>query len=123
MFGSLWLIFSKAPQEASRHVVVTLSSSSKTQEDAPPVQLTRPPRHSYPKEMLTHSFQPFGSQVKTTSRDPSIQDVSMDVDSPQLPPPSTQTPKKKRKGVDDATSEHTKSTKKRKKDKDLTAAA
>ncbi|EEB94822.1 hypothetical protein MPER_06303 [Moniliophthora perniciosa FA553] len=73
-----------APRPIARHLVVSAQAvTPSTPEDGEgiPMQLKNPPRHSYPKELLTHRFVPYGSLL---SEKPDAEDSSsMIVDQPE----------------------------------------
>ncbi|ESK85196.1 proteophosphoglycan ppg4 [Moniliophthora roreri MCA 2997] len=59
-----------APRPIARHLVVSAPAvTPSTPEDGEetPIQLKNPPRHSYPKELLTHRFVPYGSLLSENS--------------------------------------------------------
>ncbi|KAI5898992.1 uncharacterized protein SCHCODRAFT_02603914 [Schizophyllum commune H4-8] len=78
--GDLYL----APKPIARHLVL---SAREVQPTAPQsaIPLQNPPRQSYPEEMLTHKFMPYGSLVATGDDE----DVAMDEPSAEEPAPAS----------------------------------
>ncbi|KAL1685270.1 hypothetical protein GGG16DRAFT_66650 [Schizophyllum commune] len=78
--GDLYL----APKPITRHLVL---SARELQPTAPQsaIPLQNPPRQSYPEEMLTHKFMPYGSLVATGDDE----DVAMDEPSAEEPAPTS----------------------------------
>ncbi|KAG5351048.1 hypothetical protein C0989_008181 [Termitomyces sp. Mn162] len=70
-----------APKPIARHLVVSAQAVAPTPDPAStsPAQIqpyTRPPRENYPKDVLTHSFQPYGS-LSGKSEDKNKMDVDV----------------------------------------------
>ncbi|KAL1742219.1 hypothetical protein HDZ31DRAFT_43716 [Schizophyllum fasciatum] len=89
--GDLYL----APKPVARHLVF----SARELQPAPPqsaIPLQNPPRQSYPEEMLTHKFMPYGSLVAAADEDG---DIAMDapVAEAEAPPVEESTHMKKDK--------------------------
>ncbi|KAG6861779.1 hypothetical protein C0995_012283 [Termitomyces sp. Mi166 len=80
-----------APKPIARHLVVSAQAVAPTPDPAStgPIQpYSRPPRENYPKEVLTHSFKPYGSLGYVKPEE----EIKMDVD---VPAPSSPTQQKK----------------------------
>jgi hypothetical protein len=79
-----------APRPIARHLVIKPQPVQPTEEmpSAKPINgpYTRPPRESYPDDVLTHAFQPYGSYADEVKDD---EDGIMDVDVEQLKEPSS----------------------------------
>ncbi|KAG0699010.1 hypothetical protein DFH29DRAFT_67817 [Suillus ampliporus] len=64
-----------APKEIARHFVVSAQPTIATPPEHPSILHQNPPRLSYPKELLKHSFVPYGAKLSINS-----DHASMDVD-------------------------------------------
>ncbi|KAG6826391.1 hypothetical protein H0H92_016001 [Tricholoma furcatifolium] len=85
-----------APKPIARHLIVSAQPAVPTPDPSStgPIQpYSRPPRQSYPKEVLKHAFKPYGSigGVKETAED------AMDVDASEAQPAVPSSPMQKKK--------------------------
>lgn len=65
-----------APRPIARHLVVSAQAAAPTP-SVPIHPYTQPPRESYPKEVLTHSFKPYGSLSDARTQDEGGMDVDV----------------------------------------------
>ena len=84
-----------APKRISRQIVISAQPSIATAPEHQPVVYQNPPRPSYPKDVLKHTFIPYGARSEKTLAEDSVMDVDeieTIVDKPAEPAP---TPKNK----------------------------
>ncbi|TRM57823.1 hypothetical protein BD626DRAFT_513633 [Schizophyllum amplum] len=91
--GSLSRCVDLSPKPIARHIVL---SARELQPTAPPstIPLQNPPRQSYPEDMLTHKFMPYGSLMATGDID---EDVAMDEPMRRSPPSLTRMARRRRR--------------------------
>ncbi|KAK7040258.1 hypothetical protein VNI00_009724 [Paramarasmius palmivorus] len=70
-----------ASRSIARHLIVSAQAvTPSTAGEEAPIQLKNPPRHSYPKGLLTHRFTPYGAVVSRTTENDAGDADAMDVD-------------------------------------------